>query len=77
VGQRETNNRGDKLQIIIISHSRHGKSHLHAAAAWSRQEILEKLREWANEKLTTEEINYKLLLTTAGMGKAVFMQQQR
>jgi hypothetical protein len=37
---------------------------LHMAAQLGNLKVLQKIREWANEKLTTEEINNKLLLNT-------------
>jgi len=36
----------------------------HCAAKWSNSEIFEKLWEWAKDKLTTEDINNKMLLGT-------------
>ena len=35
-------------------------------------EILQKFWEWANEKLSTEELNNKLLLATDNFGRTVF-----
>ena len=42
------------------------------ATDWKRLEILQKLWEWANENLTTEEINNKLLLVADYGGRQVF-----
>ena len=42
------------------------------AADMGRLEILQKLWEWANEKLATEEINNNLLLATDRWGRTVF-----
>jgi uncharacterized protein YeeX (DUF496 family) len=37
-----------------------------------RLKILQELWDWANEKLTTEEINNKILLATDDQGRTVF-----
>jgi len=39
------------------------------AAEWGKLEELQKVREWAEEKLTTEEIKNKLLLHTDNEGR--------
>ena len=41
------------------------------AAQYSILEILQKVWEWANEKLTSEKINNNLLLATYNEGRAV------
>jgi len=45
-----------------------GRTVWHVAAACRKLEILQKIWEWAKEKLTTEEINNKLLLGTDNEG---------
>jgi len=40
-----------------------GTTVLQAAAKWGKEDILQKLLEWARGKLTTEEVN-KFLLST-------------
>ena len=42
------------------------------AAQCGESEILQKVWEWAKEKLTTEEINNKLLLATDRKGRTVW-----
>jgi len=42
------------------------------AAVWDKSEILEIVWELAKEKLTTEEINNKLLLATNSWGSTVW-----
>jgi hypothetical protein len=42
------------------------------AANQGGQGILEKVWEWANEKLTKEDINNNLLLATDDEGRTVF-----
>ena len=42
------------------------------AAVFGRLKVLQKLWEWTNDKLTTEEINNKLLLVTNDKGRTLF-----
>ena len=42
------------------------------AAEWGNLEALQKLWEWAEEKLTTEEIKNKLLLGTDAEGRTAW-----
>jgi uncharacterized protein YuzE len=42
------------------------------AVGYGGLEMLEKTWQWANEKLTTEEINNNLLLATDNKGRIVF-----
>jgi hypothetical protein len=44
----------------------------HLAAIRGRLAILQKLSDWANKKLTSEEINNKLLLAVDVRGRTVF-----
>jgi hypothetical protein len=41
---------------------------LHVAAECGYIEVLQKLREWAKERLTTEEVNNKLLFAVNHFG---------
>jgi ankyrin repeat protein len=49
---------------LLLTTNNEGRTVFDIAADQGRLEILQKVWEWANEKLTTEEINKKLLLAT-------------
>ena len=48
----------------------------HMAVKSGGLELLQKVWEWANENLTSEEINNNLLLITDDEGRTVFHMQQ-
>ena len=54
---------------MLLGTEKEGRTSWHCAANWSNSEILEKLWEWAKQKLTTEEVNNKLLLGTDVEGR--------
>ena len=49
---------------MLLGTENYGTNAWHIAAERGNSEILQKVREWAKENLTTEEINNKLLLVT-------------
>jgi len=57
---------------LLLGTEKEGRTSWHCAANWSNSEILEKLWEWAKQKLTTEEIKNKLLLGTDQDGKTAW-----
>ena len=59
--------------ILLLSTDNEGRTVFHMAAEYGGLDILAKIREWANEKLTTEGINNNiLLLSTDNEGRTVF-----
>jgi len=59
VGKRESNSR----ELLLASDSK-GNTACHMAAYWGKQELLEKIWQWATKNLTAEELSNKLLLGT-------------
>jgi ankyrin repeat protein len=48
-----------------------GMTALHLATKWSKLDLLQKIWDWAEEKLQEEEITNKLLLATDSRGRTV------
>ena len=57
---------------MLLATSNMGRSAWHMAAKKNNLDVLQNVLEWAEEKLTTEEINNKLLLATEGKGRTVW-----
>jgi len=53
---------------LLLATDNRGRIVWDVAAEQGTLEILQKVREWAKAKLTTEEINNKLLFATDGQG---------
>jgi len=63
---------------LLLGTDNKGRTACYRAAEWGRLENLQILWEWAEEKLTTEEIKYKLLLGTDNEGRtAWYMAAER
>lgn len=46
---------------LMLNHTDMGDTVLHTAAECGNVELLQKLWEWAKERLTTEEVNKKII----------------
>jgi ankyrin repeat protein len=57
---------------LLIGTDNEGRTDLHEAAYEGKLDILLQVWEWAEEKLTTEEINNKLLLATDNEGRTAW-----
>jgi len=57
---------------LLLATDDYGRTICHLAAEWGTFEVLEKVWEWATEKLTTEEINNKLLLAVDHNGRTLW-----
>jgi len=57
---------------LLLATDNMGNSVWHVAADWGTPEILQKVWEWAKEKLKREEISNKLLLATNKKGRTVW-----
>jgi hypothetical protein len=57
---------------LLLTTDIRGRTVLHEAAFYCETWVLHKLREWATERLTTEEINKKLLFARDSNGVTVW-----
>jgi hypothetical protein len=71
VGDKESNNRGDKY-TGLLDIGNWGNTAWHVAAKGGKLQVLQKMWEWAKKKLTTEEISNIMLLETDNLGCTVW-----
>jgi endo-1,4-beta-D-glucanase Y len=57
---------------LLLGAHNEGRTVWHVAAKCGNLKIFPKIWEWANEKLTTEDINNKRLLSTENKGKTLW-----